>query len=95
MKFKDYHPHIEVISNMAEKASDPKCYPYLLQRELAHDRIFTRYCMERELTPKEIDMIVDKVIQRLSVRADTKQAIQQIESLNKAITDLTTIGGQK
>lgn len=94
MVFKNYRPQIEVVTDIANK-TDPEWLSYILQRELAKDRIAAKHCMERELTPKEIDMIVDKVIQRLSVRADTKKAIQQIESLNKAITDLTNIGGQK
>ena len=66
-----------------------------LQHQLMYERFARQKDLQRELTDKEIDRIVDKVMQRLSVRADTKEAVKEINTLNKAINDLTKIGGKK
>ena len=65
------------------------------QHQLMYERFARQKDLQRELTDKEIDRIVDKVMQRLSVRADTKEDVKEINKLNKAINDLTNIGGKK
>ncbi len=58
---------------------------------LAHATMIMRYMFQKELQEerkKMVEEVTEQVLNRLSLAADTQQAITQIDSLNKALERL-------
>ena len=58
-----------------------------VQMDIQRDMIISRY-LEQQREEQLINKIADRVIQRISVSVDVKDAIMQIEELKKALNSL-------